>query len=55
MARCHRVEIRSLLVKSASLAGRKIGRYEMVGLLATGGMAEIFLAKQLGPSGFCLW
>jgi hypothetical protein len=39
-------------VKSASLAGRKIGRYEMVGLLATGGMAEIFLAKQLGPSGF---
>jgi serine/threonine protein kinase len=30
----------------------RIGRYEIVGLLATGGMAEIFLAKLSGPSGF---
>jgi serine/threonine-protein kinase len=28
------------------------GRFEIVGLLATGGMAEIFLAKRGGPSGF---
>ncbi|NUP06890.1 MAG: serine/threonine protein kinase [Polyangiaceae bacterium] len=31
---------------------RKIGRYDVAGLLATGGMAEIYLAKQSGPSGF---
>jgi eukaryotic-like serine/threonine-protein kinase len=30
----------------------RIGRYEIVGLLATGGMAEIFLGKLIGPSGF---
>ena len=30
----------------------KIGRYEGVCLLATGGMAEILLARQRGPSGF---
>lgn len=29
-----------------------IGRYQVVGRIATGGMAEIFLARVLGPSGF---
>jgi serine/threonine-protein kinase len=29
-----------------------IGRYEVVGRLATGGMAEILLGRLLGPSGF---
>ena len=31
---------------------RKIGRYEILGSLATGGMAEILLARLVGPSGF---
>jgi eukaryotic-like serine/threonine-protein kinase len=31
---------------------RQIGRYEIVGPLASGGMAEIFLARLMGPSGF---
>jgi serine/threonine-protein kinase len=31
---------------------RQIGRYEIVGPLATGGMAEILLARLAGPSGF---
>ncbi|MBI2894523.1 MAG: serine/threonine protein kinase [Deltaproteobacteria bacterium] len=30
----------------------QIGRYQVVGHLATGGMAEILLGKLLGPSGF---
>ncbi|MBX3272216.1 MAG: serine/threonine protein kinase [Sandaracinaceae bacterium] len=30
----------------------RIGRYHVVGRLATGGMAEILLGKVLGPSGF---
>ncbi|MEZ4221935.1 MAG: serine/threonine-protein kinase [Polyangiaceae bacterium] len=30
----------------------QLGRYEVVGLLATGGMAEILLARIRGPSGF---
>lgn len=30
----------------------KIGRYEIVGHLATGGMAEVLLARLVGPSGF---
>jgi eukaryotic-like serine/threonine-protein kinase len=30
----------------------RIGRYEVAGRLATGGMAELFLARQTGPSGF---
>ena len=29
-----------------------IGRYEVIGQLATGGMAEILLARLVGPSGF---
>ena len=31
---------------------RKIGRYEVLGPLAKGGMAEILLARLVGPSGF---
>jgi hypothetical protein len=31
---------------------RRIGRYDIVGHLATGGMAEVFLARLTGPSGF---
>jgi eukaryotic-like serine/threonine-protein kinase len=30
----------------------RIGRYDIVGHLATGGMAEVLLGKLLGPSGF---
>jgi serine/threonine-protein kinase len=30
----------------------RLGRYEVLGLLATGGMAEILLGKLLGPAGF---
>jgi hypothetical protein len=29
-----------------------LGKYELLGLLATGGMGEIFLARQRGPAGF---
>lgn len=31
---------------------RKIGRYDVLGHLASGGMAEIFLGRLTGPSGF---
>lgn len=37
---------------TASHAPARIGRYQILGLLATGGMAEIFLARQEGPTGF---
>jgi serine/threonine-protein kinase len=30
----------------------RIGRYDIVGPLASGGMAEILLARIVGPSGF---
>jgi hypothetical protein len=30
----------------------RYGRYRLVGKLATGGMAEVFLAKAEGPGGF---
>jgi len=32
--------------------GGEVGRYKLLGRLATGGMAEIYLARQSGPSGF---
>ncbi len=34
------------------LEGKKIGRYQLVRHLETGGMAEIFLARHEGPGGF---
>jgi serine/threonine-protein kinase len=30
----------------------RYGKYEVVGRLATGGMADLFLSRQRGPSGF---
>ena len=30
----------------------KVGRYELVRKIATGGMAELFLARFTGPGGF---
>src|SRR5258708_39392544 len=37
---------------SASADARSFGKYTLVAKLATGGMAEIFLARQLGDGGF---
>jgi len=34
------------------IAGERIGRYTLLGKLAAGGMAEVYLAKQEGPEGF---
>jgi eukaryotic-like serine/threonine-protein kinase len=30
----------------------KLGKYELIRKIATGGMAELFLAKAAGPGGF---
>jgi serine/threonine-protein kinase len=43
--------VRGALLMDPSLP-QKIGRYEIVGHLATGGMAEVLLARLIGPSGF---
>ncbi|MFZ5786221.1 MAG: serine/threonine protein kinase, partial [Acidobacteriota bacterium] len=32
--------------------GTNVGRYTILGKLATGGMSEVYLARQAGPSGF---
>jgi eukaryotic-like serine/threonine-protein kinase len=32
--------------------GRRLGRYELLGKIAQGGMAEVWLARQSGPQGF---
>ncbi|MGI5860681.1 MAG: serine/threonine-protein kinase [Myxococcales bacterium] len=34
------------------LAGDRLGKYEVVGRLAAGGMAEVYLARSLGHAGF---
>ncbi|MCA9617870.1 MAG: serine/threonine protein kinase, partial [Myxococcales bacterium] len=34
------------------IAADRLGRYELVGRLATGGMAEVLLARVVGPEGF---
>ena len=41
-------------VVSSSLLtrGAKLGRYELIDHLATGGMAELFLARTQGEGGF---
>ncbi|HEY2746485.1 MAG TPA: serine/threonine-protein kinase, partial [Polyangia bacterium] len=36
----------------ATQSPSRYGKYEVVGRLATGGMADLFLARQRGPSGF---
>ncbi len=38
--------------EAAKLERFQVGRYEVLALLATGGMAEVFLAKLLGARGF---
>jgi eukaryotic-like serine/threonine-protein kinase len=37
---------------SASLAGRRLGRYEVLARLASGGMAAVYVARALGVAGF---
>jgi len=34
------------------IPGERLGRYTLLGKLATGGMAEVYLARQDGPQGF---
>ena len=43
---------RASLSKPASLIGRQVGRYTVVRHLASGGMAELFIAKQEAMGGF---
>jgi serine/threonine-protein kinase len=38
--------------KASAVPGTRLGRYTLLGKLATGGMAEVFLARQDGPQGF---
>lgn len=37
---------------ASAVAGTQIGRFTLLGKLAEGGMAEVFLARQEGPMGF---
>ena len=37
---------------AGSLLGKRLGRYEILALLALGGTAEIYLARIGGTSGF---
>jgi tRNA A-37 threonylcarbamoyl transferase component Bud32 len=39
-------------VERGILAGTRFGRYELLSPLGRGGMAEVFLARYLGPEGF---
>ena len=38
--------------RSRPRAGDRIGNYEVIGKLASGGMAELFVAKRVGLEGF---
>src|SRR5262245_50727583 len=40
------------MMPGGSPAMQAIGRYEILGHLASGGMAEVLLARLVGPSGF---
>jgi serine/threonine protein kinase len=40
------------LDESNTVAGERLGRYELIEQLGTGGMAEIFKARSTGPGGF---
>ncbi|MEZ4410885.1 MAG: serine/threonine-protein kinase [Polyangiales bacterium] len=42
----------SRLDQDASQASKRIGRYEVLGEIASGGMATVFLARSLGAKGF---
>ncbi len=42
----------SLRVSPALAAGTQVGRYRVLGHLASGGMAAVYIAKLEGPSGF---
>lgn len=44
--------IRFMSNEAQSLPVQRYGKYHLVRKLASGGMAEIFLAKQVGPEGF---
>jgi len=46
------MEARTLSLSRDARNGRKLGKYEVVSRLGSGGMAEIFLAYQRGPGGF---
>ena len=37
---------------ASSLAGRKLGRYEVLARLASGGMAGVYVARAIGVAGF---
>src|SRR5689334_22617483 len=39
-------------MRSSMQTGRRIGRFDLVQHLATGGMADVYLARCLGFSGF---
>ena len=41
-----------MVSNEAVVTGDRLGRYTLLGKLATGGMAEVFLARQDGPQGF---
>ena len=45
-------EVPSATAKPARASESHVGRYEIIGPLATGGMAEILLARLVGPSRF---